>query len=145
MTDSTQTPEARPVSKAGVHGWKPVYRYALIALGFFLVGLGVVGIFLPLLPTTIFLILASACFVKSSPRAHQWLRKNRWLGGYIRNYEEKSGLTVVSKITTIAILWSSILFSAFYLTEELAIRLILLVIAVAVSVHLITIKTRKTS
>jgi uncharacterized membrane protein YbaN (DUF454 family) len=118
-----------------------LYRYGLLSLGFILVGIGILGIFLPLLPTTIFLILASACFVKSSPRAHQWLKNNKWLGGYLKNYREKSGLSIKSKLFTIIMLWVSILFSAFVFTEEFYIRLLLLLIAVGVTIHLIFIKT----
>jgi len=119
----------------------PLYYYGFLSLGFILVGIGILGIFLPLLPTTIFLILASACFVKSSPRAHQWLKNHKWLGGYLKNYQEKSGLSIKSKIFTISILWASILFSAFVLTEAFYIRLLLLFIAVGVTIHLMSIKT----
>lgn len=118
-----------------------LYRYGFLSLGFILVGIGILGIFLPLLPTTIFLILASACFVKSSPRAHQWLKNHKWLGGYLKNYQEKSGLSIKSKIFTITMLWASILFSVFVLTEAFYIRLLLLLIAVGVTIHLISIKT----
>jgi len=118
-----------------------LYRYGFLSLGFILVGIGILGIFLPLLPTTIFLILASACFVKSSPRAHQWLKNHKWLGGYLKNYQEKSGLSIKSKVFTITLLWASILFSAFVFTEEFYIRLLLLLIAVGVTIHLIAIKT----
>jgi len=118
-----------------------VYRYLYLFSGFLLVGIGVLGIFLPVLPTTIFLILASACFMKSSPKANEWLKNNKWLGPYLRNYQEKAGLTIKSKIVLISILWISILFSAFVLTDNPAIRILLLLIAFGVTIHLVMVKT----
>ena len=118
-----------------------ITRYIYLVSGFLFVALGVLGAFLPLLPTTIFLILASACFMKSSPRANTWLRNNRWLGGYLRNYQDKTGLTITSKIVHISILWVSILVSAFVFTENTAIRILLMLIAAGVTIHLATIKT----
>jgi uncharacterized membrane protein YbaN (DUF454 family) len=120
-----------------------VYRYLYLIMGFLLVGIGILGIFLPVLPTTIFLILASACFMKSSPKANEWLKKNRWLGPYLKNYTEKSGLTVKSKLVLISILWISITFSAFILTDIPAIRILLLLIAIGVTIHLVMVKTAK--
>jgi uncharacterized membrane protein YbaN (DUF454 family) len=79
--------------------------------------------------------------VKSSPRAHQWLKNHRWLGSYLKNYQEKSGLSIKSKVFTIIMLWASILVSAFVFTEEFYIRLLLLFIAAGVTIHLISIKT----
>lgn len=117
-------------------------RMFYLALGFLLVGIGVLGIFVPLLPTTIFLILASVCFMKSSPKAYEWLKNNKYLGSYVQNYKDKSGLSLATKISNIIILWISIGFSAFYFTEELYIRLILGAIAVGVTIHLIMIKTK---
>ena len=120
-----------------------VSRYLYLIMGFLLVGIGVLGIFLPVLPTTIFLILASACFMKSSPKANEWLKNNRWLGPYLRNYTEKTGLTVKSKLVLISILWISITFSAFILTNIPAIRILLLLIAIGVTIHLVMVKTAK--
>ncbi len=120
-----------------------LYRYFYLISGFLLVAIGVIGIFLPVLPTTIFLILASACFVKSSPKANEWLRNHRILGMYVKNYQDKSGLTVRAKIFNIAFLWIMILLSAFYLTDEFYIKIILLLIASGVTIHLLMIKTRK--
>lgn len=120
----------------------PVYRYAYLVSGFLLVGIGVIGIFLPLLPTTIFLILASACFMKSSPKANEWLKNNKFLGAYLRNYQDKTGLTVTTKVVNISVLWISISLSAYFFTEELYIRLLLLAIAIGVTIHLLMIKTK---
>ncbi len=119
-----------------------VNRYFYLISGFLLVAIGVIGIFLPVLPTTIFLILASACFVKSSPKANEWLRNHKILGIYIKNYQDKTGLTVKSKIFNVTFLWIMILLSAFYLTDEWYIKLILIGIAIGVTIHLMMIKTK---
>ena len=121
-----------------------IIRYTYLVSGFLLVVIGIIGIFLPLLPTTIFLILASACFVKSSPKANEWLKKNKFLGPYLKNYQDKTGLTIKSKILTIIFLWLSIGISAFYLTNEFYIRMLLLAIGAGVSIHIMFIKTQKT-
>jgi hypothetical protein len=121
----------------------PFAKYFYLISGFLLVAIGVIGIFLPLLPTTIFLILASICFLKSSPKANDWLRNHKILGGYIDNYQNKTGLTRNSKIANIITLWTSISLSAFFLTNELYIRIILLAIAIGVTIHLLMIKTKQ--
>ena len=123
----------------------PFAKYFYMISGFILVAIGVIGIFLPLLPTTIFLILASICFLKSSPKAGEWLRNHKILGGYIDNYQNNTGLTRNAKITNIITLWTSISLSAFLLTEELYIRIILLAIAIGVTIHLAKKKKKKVS
>jgi len=120
-----------------------IYRYLYFISGVLLVAIGVIGIFLPILPTTIFLILASACFIKSSPKANEWLRNHKILGMYIKNYQDKSGLTVKSKIFNITLLWIMISTSAIFFTELWYIRLVLFLIAVGVTVHLLMVKTKK--
>ncbi|MGB5529372.1 MAG: YbaN family protein [Ignavibacteriaceae bacterium] len=120
-----------------------IYRYLYFISGVLLVAVGVIGIFLPILPTTIFLILASACFIKSSPQANEWLRNHKILGMYIRNYQDKSGLTIQAKVFNIAFLWIMILSSAYFFTEEFYIRLLLLAIAIGVTIHLLMVNTKK--
>ena len=121
----------------------PLTKYLYLASGFILVIIGVVGIFLPILPTTIFLILASACFIRSSPKANEWLRNHKILGMYIKNYQDKSGLTLKSKIINIILLWLMISVSAFLFTELWYIRLLLFLIAAGVTIHLLMVKTKK--
>ncbi len=120
-----------------------IYRYLYFISGVLLVVIGVIGIFLPILPTTIFLILASACFIKSSPQANEWLKNHKILGMYIKNYQDKSGLTVKSKIFNITFLWVMISASAIFFTELWYIKVILLAIALGVTIHLLMIKTKK--
>ncbi|MBK9097892.1 MAG: YbaN family protein [bacterium] len=121
----------------------PVVKYLYLISGFLLVIIGVIGIFLPVLPTTIFLILASACFIKSSPQANEWLRNHKILGMYIKNYQDNSGLTVMSKVINITLLWLMISVSALVFTELWYIRLLLFLIAVGVTIHLLLVKTKR--
>jgi uncharacterized protein len=81
--------------------------------GTMFVGLGVLGAMLPLLPTTPFLLLAAACYVRGSERLYNWLMNNRYLGTYIRNFREGRGMPLRSKIIAIAVLWASLIFSAY--------------------------------
>jgi uncharacterized membrane protein YbaN (DUF454 family) len=120
----------------------PVTKYFYLVSGFLLVAIGFIGIFLPVLPTTIFLILASICFVRSSPKANEWLQNHKILGIYIKNYQDKSGLTIKSKIFNLAFLWIMISASAIFFTELWYIRLLLLAIAIGVTIHLLLLKTK---
>jgi uncharacterized membrane protein YbaN (DUF454 family) len=120
-----------------------IYKFLYLVSGILLVIIGVIGIFLPVLPTTIFLILASACFVKGSPKANEWLRNHKILGIYLKNYQDKTGLTVKAKTFNISFLWLMILTSAYFFTHELYIRILLIAIAIGVTIHLLMVKTKK--
>jgi len=87
----------------------------LVAAGSLCIVLAVLGVFLPLLPTTPFLLLASACYVRSSERLHGWLMGNRLLGGYIRNFKERRGIPLRAKFVTVALLWLPLLYSVYRL------------------------------
>lgn len=103
--------------------------------------LGAVGGVLPILPTTPFLLLAAACFYKSSERMHQWMLNNRWFGNYLRNYAEGKGISVKAKLFTISLLWILISYSAFFVVNNLIMQLILFTIAVGVTIHLMKLPT----
>jgi len=115
----------------------------LIILGTFFVAIGVIGIFVPLLPTTVFLLLAAGCYIRSSERFYNWLINHRWLGTYIRNYREGRGIPIKTKIFTISILWLTITLSAIFAVKSLIVRVILFIIAVSVTWHVLSIKTSK--
>ena len=119
----------------------PVMRWVLLISGFVLVGIGVLGMFLPLLPTTVFFLLAAWCFARSSERFHFWLHNNRLFGKYLSNYNKRGGMTLGSKIFSIAFLLAGISVSVLFLTENLYIRILLAAIAVGVTWHLLAIKT----
>ncbi|NOS83815.1 MAG: YbaN family protein [Ignavibacteria bacterium] len=119
----------------------PVVRWVLLIGGFVLLGIGVLGMFLPLLPTTVFFLLAAWCFARSSERFHNWLHNNRLFGKYLSNYRTKGGMTIGSKIFSISLLLLGISISVLFLTDNLYIRILLAAIAIGVTWHLLTIKT----
>ena len=118
-----------------------IRKALLIFLGTVCVGLGVLGMFLPLLPTTVFLLMAAYCYSHSSERFHTWLINNRWFGGYIRNYKTGKGISMRQKVSTISVLWASIGFSIWAIDASIWIDLLLLAIAVGVTIHLVLIRT----
>ncbi|HEY3249740.1 MAG TPA: YbaN family protein [Ignavibacteria bacterium] len=116
-------------------------RIVYLVSGFILVGIGVAGMFLPLLPTTVFLLLAAWCFARSSERFYRWLHYNRIFGKYIRDYQSGKGMSFRSKIVSIIILWAGIGASAYWGTESLYVRLLLFLIAIGVTWHLVVMKS----
>lgn len=115
-------------------------RLVLVSCGTLALGLGVLGMFLPLLPTTVFLLVAAYCYARSSPRLHRWLLTNRYLGGYLRSYREGRGMPLKHKIMTLLLLWGAIAFSV-AVTRSLWLRLLLLAVAVGVTAYLVRIKS----
>jgi len=112
-----------------------------VGLGTFFVALGTIGIFLPLLPTTPFLLLAAGCYAGGSKKFYNWFLNNRWFGEYIRNYREKKGIPLKIKILSISFLWATIGYSIVFLVDILLIRVILAFIAIAVTIHIIRLRT----
>jgi uncharacterized protein len=117
-----------------------IRKALLIFTGTVCVALGVLGMFLPLLPTTVFLLMAAYCYSRSSERFHTWLLTNRLFGPYISNYKSGKGISLRQKISTIFVLWASIGVSI-WLIGGFWISLLLIAIATAVTVHLLWIKT----
>ena len=103
--------------------------------------LGTVGVFVPLLPTTPFLLLAAACFVRSSDQMYHWLINHPAFGKYIRNYRDYRAITLLAKIVSLVFLWGTVLYSALAVVESLFMRVLLGLILVGVTIHLLTLKT----
>jgi len=120
---------------------KSVVRIMLIVIGTICVILGIVGIFLPLLPTTPFLLLAAFCYSRSSDRFYHWLITNRWFGEYIRNYREGRGIALRQKVIALSLLWLTMSYSIWFVVSQWWVQLILLSIAVSVTIHLVRMKT----
>jgi hypothetical protein len=112
-----------------------LFRLILIVFGTLSVGLGVIGIFVPLMPTTVFLLLAAACYARSSESHYRRLVQHPWLGAYIRNSREGGGMSRRHKTFTLALLWVGIGATAVLSVEAWWVRALLAAIAIGVTVH----------
>ncbi|HEX5841401.1 MAG TPA: YbaN family protein [Pseudomonas sp.] len=118
----------------------PAVRYSLLAIGWLSVALGVIGIFLPVLPTTPFLLLAAACFMRSSKRFYLWLVNHPQLGPWVVDYLSGQGIPLKGKVYAIGLMWLSIGISS-YLVPLFWARLFMLSSAVLVSLYILKQKT----
>ncbi|MDX1695507.1 MAG: YbaN family protein [Ketobacteraceae bacterium] len=114
----------------------PVVRWTLLSVGWVAIVLGVIGIFLPLLPTTPFLLLAAACFARSSARFHSWLLNHKYLGPYIHLYLDGKGIPFKAKCYIISVLWITMAISI-YMVPIIGVKILLAVIATCVTIYLV--------
>jgi len=121
---------------------KKLKRQLLLAAGTLSLAIGIVGIFVPILPTTPFLLLAAGCYLRSSQRFYNWLMGNRFFGNYIRNYIEGRGIPVKVKLFIIILLWVTISISIWLVAKPL-VTIILLIVAVGVTLHIIFIRVKR--
>ena len=112
-----------------------------IFAGTFFLVIGSIGIVIPVLPTTPFLLLAAACYIRGSDRLYHWLINNRIFGEFIRNYKEGKGITLRNKVITTIFLWITISYSALIILKNPLIQGLLFFIAIAVSAHIILLPT----
>lgn len=123
---------------------KPV-KILLIASGTFFIGVGVIGIFIPVLPTTPFLLISAALYARSSQRFYNWLINNKIFGRFIKDYREGKGIPLRLKITTVILLWVTIGCSAIFAIDIFWVRFLLFLIAVGVTIHIIRIRPKDKS
>lgn len=97
--------------------------------------LAALGVALPLLPTTPFLLVAAACFMRGSPRMYQWLTQNRLFGPYLLAYQEQKAVSIRVKIVALVFMWASLLYSMFFVVPSMKIPLAL--IGTGVSAYLV--------
>lgn len=102
-------------------------RLIFILLGLLATSLGFLGMFLPGLPTTPFLLLATGLFAKSSPRLNNFLLNNKYFGAYIKRFQEEKGMTKKSKIYSISMLWTMVSISVLFLIKPLIVKIIVVV------------------
>lgn len=117
-------------------------KAVLIICGWLLVALGALGMVLPLLPTTPFMLLAAICFSASSPKANRFLMRNRFFGPYIIHYRTGQGVSVAAKVRAIALLWALLILSAVIISKLWVIKL-LAAVGIGVTIHLLLLKTRQ--
>jgi uncharacterized membrane protein YbaN (DUF454 family) len=126
---------------------KKIYikKWLFVLAGLLFLGIGAVGVFVPLLPTTPFLLLAAACFLRSSDRLYQWLMNHRIFGNYIRNYREHRAMSLPSKVLVLTLLWVTMSYAIFKVVTILAVQILLLFIAIGVTIHIVALKTPPTN
>ena len=118
-------------------------KYILIILGSISLALGVIGIFLPLLPTTPFLLLSATLYVRSSEKLYHWLINQKHLGTYIRNFREYKAIPLRAKIISVTLVWITLLYCAISISESIYLSILLLLLATAISWHILSYKTLK--
>ena len=118
-------------------------RIGLQTAGTILVTIAIIGIIIPILPTTPLLLLAAACYAKSSKRLYNWLLYNKWFGRYIKNWYEGRDISTRTKALTITFLVLTIGYSTLFVVPGNFGKAVMVVIAIAVTVHILMIPTRQ--
>lgn len=128
---------------AAIYAETVTMKYILAFLGSLSLVLGVLGIFLPVLPTTPFLLLAAALYVRSSARLYDWLMSHRHLGPYIKNFRENKAIPLRVKVVSVSLVWATLLYCALFVAWVWWMRLLFIAIATCVTVHILHYKTLK--
>ncbi|MFD1337134.1 YbaN family protein [Oceanobacillus iheyensis] len=108
---------------------KSIKKAFLLIIGSISLGLGILGIILPLLPTTPLLLLSAACYIRSSDKLYQWLITNKYVGSYILNYRSGKGIPLKAKIIGVSLLWVSILYTIIFVVPLVIVKILLFLIA----------------
>ena len=116
-------------------------KYLLSALGIVSLALGVMGVFLPVLPTTPFLLLSATLFFRSSPRLYDWLLSHPRLGVYIKNFREYKAIPLRVKIVSVSLVWITLLYCAVFVAQAWWFRLFFVLLACGITAHILHYKT----
>ena len=118
-------------------------KWILTISGLLALGLGILGIFLPVLPTTPLLLLAAALFLRSNKGLYDWLLNHPKLGPYIRNFMEHKAIPLKIKVISVSLVWITLLNCAIFVADHWVFRLFFIVLAAAISAHILSYKTLK--
>jgi uncharacterized membrane protein YbaN (DUF454 family) len=119
-------------------------KYLFLFSGILSLILGIIGIFLPVLPTTPFLLLSAFLFARSSKRLYDWLLNHKVLGEYIKGFLQEKAIPLHIKIYSISVLWLTIICSiVFAMSGKLYLQILLAAIAIGVTIHILSYKTKK--
>ena len=120
------------------HVKSDILRWILICCGWVSIVAGVIGIFLPLVPTVPFLLLAVACFARSSVRFHSWLVDHTHLGPLLRDYLKGKGIPLRAKRLAIGMVWVSFPASTFLFAQALWLKVLLMAVAAGITLYLLS-------
>lgn len=113
----------------------------LSIIGLISLGLGLVGIFLPVLPTTPFLLLSAALFLRSNKSLYDWLLNHPRLGPYVSNFMVHKSIPLKIKILSVSMVWITLLYCAIFVAEFWLFRLLFILLATAITIHILSYKT----
>ena len=102
----------------------PLLRFLWVGLGCLFVGLGAIGAVVPGMPTTVFLVLAAACFIRSSQKLYDWLISNKTFGPYLKDYREGKGIPRRAKVLALSMIVIFVSFAVFYAIEATQIKVL---------------------
>lgn len=119
---------------------KSIKKYTLILAGSISLLLGMIGIFLPVLPTTPFLLLTAFCYLRSSKKLYSWLMNHKLFGAYLYSYTTYKAIPRKTKRGAVIFLWATLLISITVM-DSLHLRLFLVFVGICVSIHLVRLKT----
>jgi len=102
----------------------------LILIGSVFLGIGFIGIIVPGLPTTPFLLLAAGCYVRSSDRLYSWLLGHKLFGKYIYNFRETRSIPLRSKIISIIVMWIMIGLSVYIFIKIIPVKIIVVILGI---------------
>ena len=120
---------------------RPQMNILFTILGLISLGLGILGAFLPGLPTTPLLLLAAALFLRGNRRLYDWLMNHPKLGPYITNFLKHKAIPLRIKVVAISTLWITLLYCAVFVASHWTLRLCFLAIATGVTIHILSYKT----
>ena len=118
-----------------------VKRVIYLIIGTVALVLGALGLFLPVLPTTPFVILAAACYLRSSKRMHAWILQSRLFGETIEDFQAGRGLKRATKIRALVLMWATISISAFFFVDQLIFRGAMFLVAAGVTIYILRLPT----
>ena len=116
-------------------------RILFLFIGILSLVLGVIGIFLPVLPTTPFLLLSATLFLRSSQKLYDWLLSHPYLGEYIRNFKEHKAIPLRVKVVSVSLVWITLLYCAIFVAKVWWMSAMFIAIALGVSIHILKYKT----
>ena len=115
-------------------------KFFYLLLGTLSLVVGIIGIFLPVLPTTPLLLLAAWCYYRGSRRMYHWLMSHPHLGAYLRSFTERKVIPLHAKVVTLTLLWASLLFCA-YILAPIWLKCLMIAIAIGVTIHILSYKS----
>jgi uncharacterized membrane protein YbaN (DUF454 family) len=121
---------------------KGLLKYLLVFLGSFFVLFGLIGIVIPLIPTTPLLLLGAFCYARSSEKLYHWLLNTKWLGEYIRSFQAGHGIPTRTKFIAITILWLTSGYSIFFLVPLFWVKVLLIGVVLYITYFIWSIKSK---